>query len=214
MRAISMVSNSSHNFQPSGAASVAAISAAPLPYSRSIVMILIIESLASQLTGLTHSHPATGLGIILANDEGEQKHYARRDGQHPENIDVSECLYLSSHSSVKQTVGPLGRVGNADAGVHQTQAQSFDLVLNRPIEPSGMLRQHHLVNLRAPRQQRRDHRGSYAAADIAHEVDDAGYAIGLFGGHPDIASHGYGNKQKAEAYGLNQTQHGSRLKTD
>jgi len=61
---------------------------------------------------LTHSHSA-GLRIVLANDEGKQEHDARRNGQYQENIDVSERLHLPSHSPVKQTVGPLGRVGNA-----------------------------------------------------------------------------------------------------
>ena len=49
MRAISMVSNSSHNFQPSRAASLPAISAAPLPYSRSMVITLIMEHLVSYI---------------------------------------------------------------------------------------------------------------------------------------------------------------------
>jgi hypothetical protein len=78
-------------------------------------------------------------GIVTSapDDEGKQKHNARRDGQHPENIDVSECLYLSSYSSVEQTVGPLGRIGNASAGVHQPQAQSFYLVLAKTIPRLG-----------------------------------------------------------------------------
>jgi hypothetical protein len=65
------------------------------------------------------------------------------------------------------------------------QAQRIDLVLKRRIEGSGMLRQHHLVNLRPARQQCPDDRSSRAAADIrasASQPDAMMYSAGAFSG--------------------------------
>src|SRR5271165_2815796 len=94
--------------------------------ARSIVSafwIMYVIQQPPQITPLAHSHFAAGLGIVPADEEGKQEHYARRNGQHPENIDLTDCLYLSSHSPVKQAVGPPARTGNARAGVHEPQAE-------------------------------------------------------------------------------------------
>jgi hypothetical protein len=101
---------------------------------------------------LTHSHSTVSLRTVPANDE---KHNLGRSGEHQEYIDVRERLRLFSNSPVNQTVG---RWGASATGAHVSQAQSFNLVLNRATEPSGMLRRHDLVILCAPRQQCRDQR--------------------------------------------------------
>jgi len=104
------------------------------------------------VTGI-HSPPWSIVNMLwIKNDEGKQEHCASRDGQHYKHVDVGEGLRFASHESIKQPLGQLRRVGGAGAGVHQLQAQSFDFVLKRRIERSGVLRQHYPVNLRAPRQ--------------------------------------------------------------
>jgi hypothetical protein len=65
MRAIAMVSSGSHNSQASRAASVALTSAAPLPYPRSMIVMILIVQQSRQIASLTHCHPAASLGSFL-----------------------------------------------------------------------------------------------------------------------------------------------------
>src|SRR5206468_12617020 len=66
-RAISLVSRWSHNFHPSRSARSLAITAAPLPNSRSIVIILTL-SIVLSCGGLAFPR------LVLFQDKGENEH--------------------------------------------------------------------------------------------------------------------------------------------
>src|ERR1700723_470350 len=85
MRAISAVSSSSHSFQPKCSASRRAISAPPLPYSRSTV---IVRTCTAPPETLVYCDWASGLNFLHQEHEGN--HDQHRDGQEPEVIDVSK----------------------------------------------------------------------------------------------------------------------------
>jgi hypothetical protein len=53
----------------------------------------------SLLSHLPYCHAPAGLGIVLANDEEKQKHDPGGDGEHQENIDVSEARKMRLRGS-------------------------------------------------------------------------------------------------------------------
>src|SRR5438876_3943341 len=130
-RAISSVSAWSQSFQPSRSATFLAILAAPLPYSRSIVITLIV---AMFLPPLLHNDCAARGRIVLPHNEREQEHDARRNSEHHERIDIGQRLRLRLERTVQASISLQLRVGGADPGVGQLPAQPIDLALERRIE--------------------------------------------------------------------------------
>src|ERR1700722_4292567 len=90
MRAISAVSSSSHNFQPKCSASRRAISAPPLPYSRSTVMV---RTRMAPSGALVYCDWSSGLYFLHKEDEGNHNQHGHRE--EPKVIDVSEHGRLS-----------------------------------------------------------------------------------------------------------------------
>src|SRR5208283_2149308 len=104
-RAISFVNNWSHSFQPRRPATRDAISAPPLPYSRSIVITRIIdisrrtsvvapghhssryELSPSRPSLLFHCDTASSRFVLLQG-ERKHKHDRRHRRQNPESVDV------------------------------------------------------------------------------------------------------------------------------
>src|SRR5262245_37433746 len=87
-RAISLVSRWSHNVQPSRSASSLAIPAAPLPNSRSTVMILTLSIVLSDCN-LAFAR------VVLFQDKGENEHDHGCDGENPKRIDVGQRCRLA-----------------------------------------------------------------------------------------------------------------------
>jgi hypothetical protein len=66
--------------------------------------------------------------------------------------------------------------------------------------------------LRSPDDQRRHQRSSYAAADVAHEIDDARCARAFFFGDSDVACRRDRNEKKSDSDDVRDTQ--PRCKTE
>src|SRR5580704_17559063 len=104
-RAISSVSNWSHNFQPSRLASSAAMAPPPQPYSRSM---LIRRNMATPLVyrELVYRDSAAGPAFFHQKDQGNH----RQDGyaEKPKVIEIGEHGGLALHRAFDQGIGLLG----------------------------------------------------------------------------------------------------------
>src|SRR5215470_1652563 len=87
-RAISLVSRWSHNFHPSRSARSLAITAPPLPNSRSIVMILTLSIVLSDGS-------LAFVRLVLFQDKRESEHDHGRDGENPKRIDIGQRRRLA-----------------------------------------------------------------------------------------------------------------------
>src|SRR5205809_3944135 len=96
-RAISVVSRWSHSVQPSRSASSLAIPAAPLPNSRSTVIILTL-SIVLSCGGLAFPR------LVLFQDKGEDEHDHGCDAEKPECIDVGQCCSLALRGLIEPCV--------------------------------------------------------------------------------------------------------------
>jgi len=71
-----------------------------------------------------------------------------------------------------------------------------------------------LVILSAPENHRGHDRSSDAAADIAHEIDHAGYAVSFLRRNSDITGCRDGNEQESDSYYLGDTQPHRKTEAD
>src|SRR5438094_4605979 len=96
-RAISLVSRWSHNFHPSRSARSLAITAAPLPNSRSIVMILTLSIVLSR-GNLAFAR------LVLFQNKRKNEHNRGCDAEKPECIDVGQRCRLALRGLVEPRV--------------------------------------------------------------------------------------------------------------
>src|SRR3954466_13333092 len=118
--AISSVSDWSLSFQPRRSATLRAMSEAPLPYSRSMVSIRIMNC-----SSMSHNLGASA-GVVPSDDKGEQQHHARRDSQHHERVDVGQGLGLRFKRPVQAAVRLQFRVRGAYTGMRQLLGESIN----------------------------------------------------------------------------------------
>ena len=72
-----------------------------------------------------------------------------------------------------------------------------------------------LLVILSPPDNHRGHDGSSdTAADIAHEIDDAGDAIAFLWWNPDVTRCGDGNKQESDSYDLGDAQPHRKFEAD
>src|SRR5262245_29779475 len=117
-RAIAVVSRWSHNFHPSRSARSLAITAAPLPNSRSIVMIFTLSIFLS-----CGAHLALA-GLVLFQKEGENEHDRGSNAEKPEGIDVGQHCGLTLRGRVEPGVRLRPGLIEARSGLRQLVGQA------------------------------------------------------------------------------------------
>src|SRR5208283_4268892 len=103
---------------------------------------------------------------------------------------------------------------NAQPGMGQVPRHGVDGVLKILIPVARVIRQDLLMVLGTTSEHGGDERGSYAAAHIAHEIDDAGDGIVLLRGDADVSSKVDGHEQEPQASDLDDAQPQCGTKAD
>src|SRR6516225_3432665 len=102
----------------------------------------------------------------------------------------------------------------AQSGIRQVLSQAGESVVEVGTVGADVIAQNLLMKLRAPGKQRGHHRGPDAAADIAHEIDQAGNRIILLRGYVDVRRQVNGHEQEAQESHLEHAQPHRGIKTN
>ena len=94
----------------------------------------------------------------------------------------------------------------AQSRVRQLLAQAFNGILEIRIVGPGEAGKNLLVELRTPRNQGSNQRGSHTAPHIAHEINDARHGIIFFWRDSDVGDQSNGHKQKSQTNNLHDAQ--------
>src|SRR5580704_12946531 len=166
MRAISAVSSSSHNFQPKCSASRRAISAPPLPYSRSTVMVRICMA-PSEI--LVYCDWASRLYFLHQEHEGNYNQDGHRE--EPEVVNVGEHGRLLIEQIGDHGVGLMRSLIGARPARNKHLRRSCNHCLKTGIPFVDVPGKARLVKLSTAREHGCYKRDSDAAADISGKVD-------------------------------------------
>ena len=129
--------------------------------------------------GLTHGGSRACPRIVPPHEKGEQKHNPSANSEHLKRVNIGEQLRLVLHQLVDQPIRLMLRIRDAGSRLDELVAERRNLVPEHRIVLGRVGGEHRLMKLSPPREQRRYHGSSHAAADIAHEVNQPRRIIAL-----------------------------------
>src|SRR5271170_6994929 len=187
-RAISCVNRSSHRAHPRRLATKLAISDAPQPNSRSIVMAWTIAFASAD------SDISACSWIIFLQEKRENEHDGAERAQDPKDVHIGQCAALSMHQFVEPRNCLVAGVPGPKPRVRDFRAQCMDCrAIGRGI--GSDVADEDLLVILSPSGNHRGHDGSSdTAADITHEIDHAGDAIAFLWRNSDVPSCRDGDK--------------------
>ena len=136
--------------------------------------------------------------IIFHQSERKEEHARTADGQNPVRVDVRQGRGLSLNAGIKPGESLPLRFVHAESRMGKLLRQTIERSFELRIARSDVVRQSHLVKLRAPRDDGRHERSSHARTDVACEIHQSRDSIALFLLHTDVGSSGGGNKYEAQ----------------
>src|SRR4051794_40760061 len=180
----------------------------PLPYSLSMVMSRM------SAIALSHGGLASPTRLIPLEEERQQEHNRGSPSKNRERIDVRQRSRLSDRRPISSSKGLVEGKRAIQARCRQVSGQHSNALQKSWVPRRDVRSQVSLVDLRSAGNEGRHHGSADTASDVAHEVQQSGYAVAFFRRHSHIGNQGDRDKQKPEANHLDDSQHARMAKAD